>query len=134
MARTPKPQDIIPDDDSFWDDAEDVSMNFGVKIKFGTNEKKGEITRFTGRFIGTKQVPNEDDPSEMMNAAEFLDEHGDKCYCWMTYALKEAIENAAITNGDYCRITLIGEQETKRGLNPVKVFEIKVKRGEPITA
>ena len=118
----------IPEDDSFWDDVADVATNFGYKFKFGTNEKKGEITRFVGEFRGTREVPNQDNPEELMQAAEFVDTEGRKCYCWQLTQLREAIRTGDIQYGDTVRITLTGEQETSRGLNPVKTFEIKVKR------
>lgn len=112
-----------------WDnaDVEDLSSDFGTKLKFG--DKPGEITDFVGIFQGTKHIPNPDDADEIMHAAEFTDREGEKCYAWLTFALNEAITTeGGIAVGDLVRIEWKGRQPTKRGLNPVSVFEIKVKR------
>lgn len=137
-ARTTKGASRLPANDPMadfdwdsWDNAEveDLSSNFGTKIKFG--DKPGEVKEFTGVFQGTKDVPNPDDDDEMMHAAEFLDRDGEKCYAWLTFALNEAVTNeGGIKVGDLVRIEWKGRQDTKRGLNPVSVFEIKVKRGK----
>lgn len=124
MARNT--QSSIPADDDFWDDAVEVDTEFGDKFKFGKG--KDEITTFTGRFLRTKQVPNPDD-GELMHAAEFLDNEGEKVYCWLPSTLRNAFDN--VNNGDYVRIELTGEEPTDKG-NPMLLFSVKVKKGSPV--
>lgn len=116
----------FPGDDDF-EDVEDISTNFGSKFTLGDDDKAGEILSFTGQFTGTREVELENGDIGM--AAEFLDLDGEKAYCWASWSLKDVIANERLTPGDYVRIVYKGEAPTKKGLNPVKQFEIKVKPG-----
>lgn len=126
--------------DADWDDADDVSTDFGEKFKVGDNAAKGDIPFFVGVFQGVKDVPmpTEENPDEMAKGAEFLDESGNKCYCWLTFALSEALSPEAdepIEVGDIVRIEFKGRSDTKRGLNPVTRYSIKrIRPKAPVSA
>jgi hypothetical protein len=119
-------------DDASFDDWETVSSDFGTKIVWGKNEKAGETETFVGTFLGVRIVPLGDADSEgnvldTAEAAEFADMNGERFYSWLPYALKSAIEDETIIPNDVVRIHYTGETATKRGLNPVKTFDIKRK-------
>lgn len=110
--------------DADWDDADDVSTDFGEKFHVGPDASKGDLPVYLGQFQGVKSVEMEE-TGEMAPAAEFLSADGNKEYCWLTYALKESVDTGAIEPGDFVRIKFIGYAKTKRGLNDVTRYEIK---------
>lgn len=128
MPRATRPEpDHIEDtmDDVSAEDWETVSEGFGTKIEWVIGAK------FIGVFTGTKMVPlksgaEEGNPLDEAEAAEFT-KNGEKFYCWLPYQLREVIDNGKLTEGDTVYIECTGEEETKRGLNKVKTFTIKIK-------
>ena len=122
MPRKPSdyPEDTMSDDVA--EDWETVSESFGTKIEWTVG------ARFIGEYTGTRQVEVDDkeDGLSMVDAAEFL-RNGEKFYCWLPFALKQVIDSGKLTVGQTVFIECTGEESTKRGLNPVKVFTIKVK-------
>jgi hypothetical protein len=126
-TREPKGLNIEPNslDDSAFDEWETVSRDFGYKVEWGLGTGQTEV--FVGQFLGLNDVPATDGSEDVMTAAEFLDSAGAKAYCWASFALRDAVENDTMRAGDTVRIKYAGEQQTKRGLNPVKKLTIQVK-------
>jgi hypothetical protein len=124
MPRTVKDTDHTEDlmDDTSYENWESISEEFGTKIEWNVG------TRFVGEFTGTREVEVDDkeDGLSTATAAEFIKE-GEKFYCWLPFQLKEVIDNGTLTPGRTVFIECKGESPTKRGLNPVKTFNIKVK-------
>lgn len=127
LPRTPRDTDHITDtmDDESYENWETVSEGFGTKIEWNVG------VRFIGVFTGTRMVPVQKDaesgnPLDEAEAAEFTKD-GEKFYCWLPYQLKEVITEGKLTAGQTVYIECTGEEETKRGLNKVKTFVIKVK-------
>lgn len=127
MPRAAKDTDNMTDnmDDETYEDWETVSEGFGTKIEWVIG------ARFVGVFTGTRMVPMKSDaeegnPLDEAPAAEFTKD-GEKFYCWLPYQLKEVIDNGVLKPGQTVFIECNGEESTKRGLNKVKTFTIKVK-------
>lgn len=126
MPRTVKDTDHSEDlmDDASYENWETISEGFGTKIEWNIG------TRFIGEYTGTRQVPSkeesEDGTFDMIDAAEFTKD-GEKFYSWMPHQLQTVISDGALKAGQTVFIECLKEENTKRGLNPVKVFIIKVK-------
>lgn len=110
-------------DEETFEDWESVAEGFGTKVVFDNIGDK-----FSGKFTGTRTVELTKDGGdlEVAKAAEFT-KNGQKYWCWIPYQLREAIDSEEIIPGDVVQIEFTGESETKRGLNPVKVFTIRRK-------
>lgn len=126
MARQPvstdKTENRLSDED--FDEWETISSDFGTKIEWG--DKAGETPMFIGTYVGPRIIEMED--GESAKAAEFFSEETqEKYYCWQGYSISAAIDAKEMEPGDVVRIKYMGEKPTKRGLNPVKVLEIKRK-------
>lgn len=109
-------------DDFFRDIGKDytpISENFGEKITWA------EGVGFKGTYLGSKIVPM-DDGSEA-ESAEFEDTEGKKFYSWMPYQLKQVINDGKLKPGMTVAILCTGEVPTNKGLNPVKMLDIRVK-------
>jgi hypothetical protein len=127
MPRKPTDNDHLEDtmDDAAFEDWETVSEGFGTKIEWVIG------ARFVGEFTGTRIVPLKEDadmsnPLDTAPAAEFMKD-GEKFYSWMPHQLQTLIDNGKLKEGQTVYIRCDKEEATKRGLNPVKVFTIKVK-------
>jgi len=111
--------------DESYDEWETISTSFGTKIVWG--DGPGETASFVGVFTGPRMVPMDTDSDgnvlDSAKAAEFVDANGEKFYCWQGFAIETAIDDKEMDAGDTVRITYVGEQATKRGLNPVKVLQ-----------
>lgn len=105
--------------DEAYEEWESVSEEFGTKIEWNVG------TRFIGQFTGVRKDIDLGD-GEVADAAEFTKD-GEKFYSWIPYALAQVIESGKLIPGDICMIECKREDTTKRGLNKVKVFDIKVK-------
>jgi hypothetical protein len=110
-------------DDESYEEWETISEGFGTKIEWTVGKK------FIGEYIGVKDVPldDKDDGFSTAPAAQFHATSGEKFYCWLPYSLKEVIDNGTLTEGRTVMIHCTGESPTKRGLNPVKTFTVKLK-------
>jgi hypothetical protein len=110
-------------DDASFESWEVVAEGYGTKIIWEVG------TTFVGTFVGVREVPikNNDDEDETIVAATFADSNGERFWSWQPFALKEAIEQGKITEGNIVRIACTGEEPTKRGLNKVKTFKIQRK-------
>lgn len=105
--------------DADFDSWESASDDFGTKIEWGP----GVVV--TLRFMGTKDIEQED--GSTATAALFESATGEKAFSWMPYSLKQAIEGGKLVPGDIARIEYKGEAPTGRNLNPVKKLDIRVK-------
>lgn len=107
-------------DDEAFADWETVVDDIGEKIEWQVG------TVFIGTYNGVRHVELEaGDESSKVPSARFTATDGTSHWCWMPYGLRSAVDNDDIIPGDKVRIECTGEQETKRGLNPVKTFDIK---------
>lgn len=127
MPRKATDTDHLEDtmDDSTFDDWEEVATSRGTKIEWNVG------TRFVGVYLGTDIVPlkedaEEDNELDTAPAARF-ERAGEKFWSWQPYALKEAIDAGKLQEGQTVFIECTGEESTKRNLNKVKTFTIKVK-------
>lgn len=112
-------------DDESYEDWETVSEGFGTKIEWVVG------ARFIGVYQGSHMVPlkqdaEEGNPLDWAEAADFT-KNGEKFYSWMPYQLKQTVTDGKLSPGQTVFIECNGEEETKKGLNPVKTFTIKVK-------
>jgi hypothetical protein len=116
--------------DSAAEDWETVSQSYGRKVTF----KVGTV--LTGEYLGVRDVPQDDDSDEGFSIIQAGEVHesstGEKVYFWLPFAFKQAFigdekNPASVTVGDMVRIECVGEQETSRGLNPVKLFTVQRK-------
>lgn len=112
--------------DAAYEEWDTVSEGYGTKIEWNIG------TQFIGVFTGVrKDIPVSDNPTEgnpldYANAAEF-NKDGEKFYSWMPYQLQTVIDEGKLKEGQTVFIRCDREENTKRGLSPVKVFTIKVK-------
>jgi hypothetical protein len=115
--------------DSMFDDWKVVIQDRGQKITWG--EDNGETPLFVGTFLGTEIVNlGDDDGDDILDkatAALFVDSDGVKFWSWCPFAINKAIEDGTILYEDTVMIRYTGTVATKRGLNPAKTFEIRVK-------
>lgn len=104
-----------------WASAEPLTSDTGTRIKFGV----GDV--IIGTFVGTATFPlTRDDPTGEKALYVLLDvEKGGRVNFAPGFQMREIMPK--LTVGDMLRIECVGEQPTKRGLNPVKLFTIKRK-------
>lgn len=110
--------------DADFDNWEQISEDFGTKIEWA------EGVTVTLRYLGVKQVEQINEQTgekELIDAALFEDAKGEKFYSWQPFALAEVITSGKLQEKDIVRIACTGEAGTKRNLNPVKKFDIRVK-------
>ena len=121
VAKPENLEDLM--DEEHAEQWETVSEGFGTKIEWTVGHS------FIGEFTGTREVELDDGGGGFSNAkaAEFVDAQGEKHWCWLPYGLAKVIEDGDLSPGRTVFIKCTGEQATKRGLNPVKTFTIKVK-------
>ena len=82
-----------------------------------------------GQFRGVQTVqPDDDDPDSAFERYLFRGQDGELYATNISYALRTAIEKHGVTESDWVRIRYVGDIKTKRGLNPMKDFEVAVKR------
>lgn len=105
--------------DADFDQWEQVSEDFGTRLEWSIG------TTVTLRFIGTKEVTQED--GNTFTLSLFEDALGELYNASIPYALQEAIDNGRLKEQDIARIAVKGEATTGKGLNPVKKFDIRVK-------
>lgn len=128
-ASSSAPMAAAPENAEDWMDEEHaenwetVSEGFGTKIEWTVGRS------FIGTFDGVKIVELDDKEGGFTNApsATFHDNMGEKFWCWLPHQLKLAVEEGKLSEGRVCFIKCEGEQQTKRGLNPVKTFTVKLK-------
>lgn len=102
----------------------EVMAGFPPSPKF---ERKGDCV--FGEFVGLRERvgPNESRVYELAipNGKDSM-----TIAVWGSTALDRLFDSAypPIQQGDRLAIIFMGEKETKRGLNPVKLFALKVKR------
>ena len=116
--------------DTMFDDWEEISSDFGRKIKFGDGTKDTTAV-LVGEFTGLNVIPVGDgvdssgNPLDTATACEFVTvPEGEKVYAWLNFALQAIINDDKMIVGDTVRISFAGTQETKRNLNPVTKLTI----------
>jgi hypothetical protein len=126
MPRKPTDSDHIEDlmDDEAFEEWESVSESMGTKLEWNVG------SQFVGQYTGIEQVKVDDSESpdgfSYVDAATFL-RNGEKFFSWLPWSVKAVIDSGKLSVGQTVFIKCTGEEKTKRGLNPVKVFDIKVK-------
>lgn len=131
-TRAPVNETVAPEG---W---EQISEDFGEPLDWtppvwdfaaedGSRRLITDGTTFVGTFLGIKDIPDPDDDTKTIAVLNFLSEDGDKRYSWLTFQLEDTIKRAAVQAGDVLFIKCTGERSTKRGLNPVKTFDIRRK-------
>lgn len=81
-----------------------------------------------GEFGGVEQIEPDDDPDNAFSRYLLRGTDGELYATNISYALRTAVEKHDVKVGDMLRIRYVGDVKTKRGLNPMKDFEIAVKR------
>ena len=124
-ARVTEPMDgVFGDGEDTWADAEKLSGDNGTRIRFS-----GIGSTITGKFLGTVPMPTNEDPDENgevpVTDYVLMETSDGRVNFAPPWQLREILPKLQV--GDLLRIKLVGEQQTKRGLNPVKIFTIKRK-------
>lgn len=119
--RKPVPSGRFGDETDDWADAEPLVIGMGERILF----RPGVV--LIGEYVGTQVVEVDSDTAkgEKESVTYVLIESKDgKRYNFSpAYQVREALEECEV--GDTLRIECTGEQSTRRGLNPVKLFTVK---------
>lgn len=81
-----------------------------------------------GTYRGIETIEPDDDPDNAFSRYLLEGTDGELYATNISYALRSAVEKHDVKVGDMLRIRYVGDVKTKRGLNPMKDFEIAVKR------